>query len=681
MPYTLKPLLVLTLLLFLAGCVGRDTLTGESFRLSAPSLERALRDVRNEAVITEDGLRVGFLSDHEQLWFPVRALSAEEHENVTISLAELDTNGRVRRPYNGEPVLIIDEDSFSELLRDMLVWWTPLGPDEGLRLQLQRRELVSWRDQDGQIQLRPWARVPSGVTVTDEMDGRQLAAGMMRLLAEHWRHSGDDGVAHVLFRIEPGRPGGLAWIHADVENASLQYIVSPFAGDRIAEPALRVSLKTLNRVVVRSHLVTMVKNPFTTTRRFFGHVQDAVASVFRRGPKDINPDAPLYQGEGMDLVAWERRLDLITRSRGYPARLQFLVGGDQFFPDLINEIHRAEQYIDIRTYIFDNDEYARSLADLLRARSEEVEVRVMMDDLGSLMAGLTPPPGNYSLGYQPPRDMVNYLKKGVPARARRVGNPWLTGDHAKVTLIDRDIAYVGGMNYGEEYRYYWHDMMVRVEGPLVWRLQKEFHKAWAHAGPGGDFAYMLQSLRLPTLDLTDEYKEGQWADVRVLQTRSGRREILQAQLAAVRRAKSHIHIASPYFTEPSMINELLAARARGVDVRVVLPGEGNHNLMNSTNLFTANRLLEGGVRVFVYPGMTHIKAAVYDGWASFGSANFDRLSLKVNQEINLATSDPEVVRRLNHEVFEPHFAQSTELTEALSWNWQDYLASMLARPL
>jgi len=166
----------------------------------------------------------------------------------------------------------------------------------------------------------------------------------------------------------------------------------------------------------------------------------------------------------------------------------------------------------------------------------------------------------------------------------------------------------------------------------------------------------------------------------VLQTRTGKREILRAHLAAIDHAQRYIYIATPYFSEPAVINKLISARARGVDVRVILPEQGNHGIMNSVNVFTANQLLEGGVRIYMYPGMSHLKAAVFDGWASFGSANFDRLSMKVNQELNLATSHPETVKQLLEQVFEPHILTSQELLEPLPWDWSDTMAGALAKP-
>jgi phosphatidylserine/phosphatidylglycerophosphate/cardiolipin synthase-like enzyme len=78
---------------------------------------------------------------------------------------------------------------------------------------------------------------------------------------------------------------------------------------------------------------------------------------------------------------------------------------------------------------------------------------------------------------------------------------------------------------------------------------------------------------------------------------------------------------------------------------------------------TINTLLEHGIRVYEYPGMSHVKAAIFDGWACVGSANFDKLSLKVNKELNIATSDPDTIDALLDQVFIPDLMMSREVTD------------------
>ena len=235
------------------------------------------------------------------------------------------------------------------------------------------------------------------------------------------------------------------------------------------------------------------------------------------------------------------------------------------------------------------------------------------------------------------------------------------------------------MNIGREYRYEWHDMMVEAEGPIVGRLQKDFDKRWAYAGVGGDFAYALASMKHESF--TGPAERDDFIDIRPLYTRTGRAEILRAQLAAIRQASSYIYVEQPYVSEDEIISELIAARKRGVDVRVILPTRNDSGFMDSANLVAAKAFINNGVRVYGYPGMTHVKAAIYDGWACVGSANFDKLSLRINQETDLASSDPGLVGKLRQDLFDADFARSKEWKEAQPVNWTDYISEFIADQL
>jgi phosphatidylserine/phosphatidylglycerophosphate/cardiolipin synthase-like enzyme len=112
-----------------------------------------------------------------------------------------------------------------------------------------------------------------------------------------------------------------------------------------------------------------------------------------------------------------------------------------------------------------------------------------------------------------------------------------------------------------------------------------------------------------------------------------------------------------------------------------MPVEGDAGIMNKSNVIAANTLLEHGVRVYIYPGMSHVKAAIYDGWACLGSANFDKLSLRVNRELNVGISHPGFVEQLRRDVFEADMANSVELTEPLSEDLSNTLASIIASQL
>ena len=295
----------------------------------------------------------------------------------------------------------------------------------------------------------------------------------------------------------------------------------------------------------------------------------------------------------------------------------------------------------------------------------------MVDGLGNTQA-MQVDPDSMPVDFLPPLSMADYMENDSDIRVRYVANPFLTGDHTKTTIIDGRIAFVGGMNIGREYRYDWHDLMMELRGPVVDDLQFESDKAWARSGILGDIANFIRHI-----EGKKKYAEETGASIRILRTRNFDSDIYTAQLAAVRNARSYIIIENAYFSDDLMQYEIARARRRGVDVRVILPGEGNHGALNASNKVATNMMLENGIRVYIYPGMSHVKAAIYDGWVCVGSANLDKLSLQVNKELNIATSDPDIARKLMQKVFLPDLAASEEILTPYPINFSTRLAEMV----
>jgi phosphatidylserine/phosphatidylglycerophosphate/cardiolipin synthase-like enzyme len=150
-----------------------------------------------------------------------------------------------------------------------------------------------------------------------------------------------------------------------------------------------------------------------------------------------------------------------------------------------------------------------------------------------------------------------------------------------------------------------------------------------------------------------------------------------AVFGALDHAQSYIYAENPYLFDKKVLVQLVEARERGVDVRVVLPRVNDLKAGERSNLVAANYLLQHGVRVYFYPGMTHVKALLVDGWACLGSGNLDNLSLRLSQEQNIATSDSAFADRLKRELFEDDFAHSYELTKTISVDWGDFLADLM----
>lgn len=429
--------------------------------------------------------------------------------------------------------------------------------------------------------------------------------------------------------------------------------------------------------VVGSHL-GIVTRPVTAFKRLFFLAYDTLKDTIGWPAISVKANRTIQEmpvSKTMDLEAWERRLDEMTGSETSYGRLIFLVDGEEFFPRFFKAVEGARRSVNIRTYIFDNDDFAINVADTLRERSEDVDVKVLLDGWGTIAATKVKP-DTLPPDYEPPGSVRHYLTSGSKLSVRQQPNPWFAGDHSKTIIVDEEKAFIGGMNFGREYRYEWHDLMVEVDGPVVGNIADDFGKAWAGGGLLGDIGSFFHSLKKrKERDLRQGYP------VRILYTRPGDSEIRNTQLEAIRRSKAFIYLENPYFTDDRALNELVKASHRGVDVKVVLPKDGNNGVIDRSNALAANKMLRNGIKVYLLPRMSHVKAAVYDGWACFGSANFDKLSFRVNYEVNLGTSHVETVRNLIDRLFIPDFNASHELTEELPVQAQDYLLELVADQL
>ena len=445
---------------------------------------------------------------------------------------------------------------------------------------------------------------------------------------------------------------------------------------------LSKGVKAVDSVVIDSHVIGVAKRPVSSTYRLVAWTKGAAVDL-------VNPKAKLMRltkpGESvpevniewsMDLEAFEEHLDKVVGAKRSNGTMGFLIGGEEFFPRLEDALKEAKQSIDIRIFIFDNDDYGVRIADLLKEKDKEgVKIRVLLDGVGQIM-GEGKVSATLPEGFESPGSMIKYLKKDSNIEVRQKPNPWFKADHTKTIVIDETIMFTGGMNIGREYRYDWHDLMVEIEGPMVQVMDEEFKLAWKHSGTLGDLAYfkgLFSKLKIEGDDLLP--------DIRPLFTRANNQQIYKAQLEAIKFAKKYVYVSNAYFSDEGIINALIRARQRGVDVRVILPEKGNHEIMNKNNIVAANKMYDGGIRVFFYPGMTHIKAAIYDGWMTTGSANFDKLSFRDNLEFNIATSNPEIVERFKEELFEPDFEKSQEMKEKLKSGITEFILEKIAEQL
>jgi cardiolipin synthase len=663
-------------LLVLTGCVTPGTHSSHRKRIEPVSVTNFTAYCAGNIVEIGYWLRDKSVLSHAT-WLPTDGGSSDYQ--CRFSVLTFDKQKRATRKLVVSPknrLLIRDAAQWKELLQAVFTGLAPQKPGHGVLLLAQDMEIVVFRNAAGELKVVDLVDKPPDIVVDHTFSDADFSREAIKSLTASV--SAMDPNRNQFLFVTGDEPD---FVLVDLRTHLVVFLSYP--GDPDAKP-LAVSrlfaLRVINSLLIKSLVITAVKNPVSLIGRGLWHLGSSGVTMLNLLSVNTSdpPPPPLYTGPGMDLAEWEKELDHMVTARRHKGRIQLFVDGSQFFPALVQSIETARQNVDVMVYIFGTDDFAVKIADVLKQRSASVRVRVLMDDIGSLFAEGAPalhvPPD-----FQPPVDIQSYLAAGSHVHVRAVADPWLATDHRKCFIIDGRQAYIGGMNIGWLYRYQWHDLMVGVTGPVVGQLEKDYEKAWALSGPFGDFAYARAAIfdreHLHRNPATNSI------DIRVLRTATGEMQIYHAQLAAIRRAKRYIYVENAYFNDSTILRALIQARQRGVDVRVILPSESDVGIMQVSDSVMANQMIRNGIRVYIYPGMTHVKAAVYDGWACVGSANLEKMSLRVSQELDVAYSDPATVAQLNHQLFEADFKHSRELKSPEELNWTDPFLKAIAEQL
>ncbi len=345
-------------------------------------------------------------------------------------------------------------------------------------------------------------------------------------------------------------------------------------------------------------------------------------------------------------------------------RVSLLVDGPATFAAMFKAIEGAKNTINMETFIFEDDETGRRLADLLiRKRGEGVQVNLMYDSVGSLQT-----PASFFKGL---RDKGVNVVEFNPINPLKTSKKWrLTlRDHRKILVVDGRIAITGGVNisqvysskfFGEEERtpaIPWRDTDILIEGPAVAEFQKIFLHAWAiQKGPA-----------LNEKDYFPAQKESGSNLVQVIKSRPGEagRTTFIMYVSAAAFAERSIHLTSSYFIpDRQMIKALRDAARSGVDVKIILPKTSDQNLALYAGRYYYDELLEAGVKLYERRNaILHAKTAVIDGvWATVGSTNLDFLSFSKNFEINTVILSGDFASEMER-MFSRDLAESDRINE------------------
>ena len=331
-------------------------------------------------------------------------------------------------------------------------------------------------------------------------------------------------------------------------------------------------------------------------------------------------------------------------------KVTLLVDGPSTYDAMFAAIAQAKDNIDMETYIIEDDEEGHRFSDALIAKQKAgVQVNFIYDSVGSI--------GTPKEFFQPLRDAgINVLEfNPVNPLALRKGWNVNRRDHRKLLVVDGRIAFVGGINISSVYssgsssplkrakakksadpdQEPWRDTHVRIEGPVAADFQSLFMETWKtqkgnalaernyfpKMGPAGD-----EVVRAIGSSPDQPYSV-----------------MYVTLMSAINSAQSQVYLTNAYFVpDPQMLTALKDAVARGVDVRLLLPGKSDSALVFYASRSYYEELLAAGVKIYErQDALLHAKTAVIDGvWSTIGSTNMDWRSFVTNQEINAVILGP-----------------------------------------
>lgn len=335
-------------------------------------------------------------------------------------------------------------------------------------------------------------------------------------------------------------------------------------------------------------------------------------------------------------------------------RFMLLPEGRHFIPAILSAIDEAKEFLLVEQYLVESGELTDLFIEaLVDASRRSVSVLFLLDSYGA--KGLTV------------ADRERLEQAGV---AVRFFNPLalgrfsrnLTRDHRKLVVVDQKAAFTGGFCLVDDSMNAWYDVVVKAEGPVIADWTRLFCKLWnSPAARGeGESALLPAVKNNPPLE---RYVPGMRG--RVVWSRGYRQQAIRKSLYhRIEQANGRLWLCTPYFA-PSLglRRRLTQAARRGVDVRLLLPDNKNHDHpgVHYAGQRFYTRLLEAGIRIYEFkPAFIHAKFCLVDDWSTFGSCNFDHWSLQWNLEANQEIED----RGFSVEVatlFERNFAASDEI--------------------
>lgn len=353
------------------------------------------------------------------------------------------------------------------------------------------------------------------------------------------------------------------------------------------------------------------------------------------------------------------------------AELALIGDGDACLDAIEQAISDTRHHVHAEYYIWEPDRTGTRVRDALtRAASRGVSVRVTLDGLGSRDAT--------DAFWQPLLAAGGRVVRFLPLRLT-LGSLNFANfrTHRKIVVCDGTVGFVGGMNLHEHISAScrqaaaWRDMHLRITGTPVQRLQYLFLENWVYSGgeipvTQASFADYFPPAIGDSRHAVQIYGSGPDDE---------RAPIHAFLFSAITSARSRVWITTPYLVpDEPMEMALQTAARRGVDVRVLVPREGDSWIVTRASRTYCESLRRAGVKIYEYlPSMLHAKTLIVDDSVAFvGTANFDNRSFRLNFEVGAACYDAGIVGELAR-----RFTEDRARSQEFRLNRKEWLAPLV----
>jgi len=423
--------------------------------------------------------------------------------------------------------------------------------------------------------------------------------------------------------------------------------------------ALKSAVATICCLLLATGCATLPDTQFLTERYI------AQAAHFKNawGPVSAKRSAAIVEKlkqKSGDIDILDKQIALEQEIVGSPLvvgnKVKLLQDGPATYQAMFAAIRKAKDHINLESFTIEDNEVGQQFAELLIERQANgVQVNLIYDSYGTIGTAKTffdrlAQDGVQVLEFNPINPLL--IKKSWTPNHR---------DHRKLLVVDGHTAFLGGINISNAYSTGssirrkeepvdqtrgWRDTDVQIEGPVVAEFQKLFLQTW-NKQQGKPLA---QRNYFPVIA-----PQGKEIIRAIGSTPDDPYSLIYLTLiSAITNAEKQVYITNAYFVpDPQLLNALLDAAGRGVDVRLILPGYSDSAAAFHAGRSHYSELLKGGVKIYERQGaLLHVKTAIVDGvWSCVGSSNLDWRSALDNDEVNAVILGREFAQQMQAAYF------------------------------